>query len=189
MRRSSFERITPVFPETAVWLRSRLGRHHLATVLNLGSGTKEYWSEQQRYIFEEVLNPLAQRDCIVFNVDSKPENCSGRNLIPVLSTAADVPFSNGIADVVLCLSILEHTENPGALVAEARRVCSADGTAFFEVPDDYPSHPDPIDTGLRMHSLDEWVKLLGCQWKIREFAHIRSEAKKGSCSIVEAIPA
>jgi len=58
---------------------------------------------------------------------------------------AHVPFPNASFDAVLCTQVLEHADDPAAIVSEAARVLTPGGSAFFSMPFVYPEHEIPYD--------------------------------------------
>lgn len=133
------------------------------------------------------MKPLMDNS-LLFNVDRKVDDPQLPGLIHVKADATNVPLSSHFADIVLCTSLLEHVEDPGDILREAYRLLKPEGLAFFEIPFQYPQHPDPIDTGLRLGTREQWHSLLGDSWTITEFYPIRSVMKNGSCTMVGARP-
>lgn len=177
-----------MFPETAKLLSYELAPFKYESLaINLGSGVESYWRHSQPWIYQDVMSPLMD-ESLLFNVDRKADDPQIPGLIHVKADAADVPLSSHFADIVLCTSLLEHTEQPEEILQEAFRLLKPQGIAYFEVPANYPEHLDPIDTGLRMHSPEQWRKLLGESWDMDEFWPIRSTVKQGTCTVVRARP-
>jgi ubiquinone/menaquinone biosynthesis C-methylase UbiE len=182
-----------MFPETATILASRLLHTQIANrprrILNIGSGTVDYWLREQPYIYEWLMRPLIRHGGdMLMNLDKK-ERSGQTEFIELLGDAKSIPLAPAAADVVLCLSVLEHELEPDRVVAEAYRVLHPRGVAFFEVPFEYPEHPDPIDTGLRIGTREAWELFLGPRWQVVDFHLIESKTKPGSCTMVEARPA
>ncbi|MFO0891880.1 MAG: class I SAM-dependent methyltransferase [Isosphaeraceae bacterium] len=75
----------------------------------------------------------------VAGVERDPENVrlAGRAypwLPMVQADATSLPFSNGTVDAVVILDVLEHLDDPAAVLAEVRRVLKRDGTLIVSVP-------------------------------------------------------
>lgn len=66
--------------------------------------------------------------------------------------------------------MLEHVSDPMKILAEIRRILKPNGFAVITAPGEYPIHPDPIDTGLRLPTLQSWHDLLGPTWTVSLFA-------------------
>lgn len=171
-----------MFRETAEYLRDLLMDWNGYHVLNLGSGTPEYYRVIQPFIEDDVLAPLRSRGCTIIHVDSKLID----EVDHVQAAADDLPFPDRTFDRVLCLSLLEHVPQPGAVITEIHRVLIRGGRAVFEVPADFPLHLDPIDTGLRIHTEERW-RLLLSGFDTYGFTKILSPSRNGSCTLIEAI--
>jgi len=62
-----------------------------------------------------------------------------------LASAESIPFRNATFDTVLCTEVLEHVENPDAMLEETHRVLRDDGHVIVSVPFMYPLHEQPKD--------------------------------------------
>jgi len=58
---------------------------------------------------------------------------------------AHVPFPDASFDALICTQVLEHADNPEALVSDCARVLAPGGRAFFSMPFTYPEHEKPYD--------------------------------------------
>ena len=65
--------------------------------------------------------------------------------IDVVGDVQKLPFPAKRFDVVLCLEVLEHVENPWKGAAEIHRVLKDGGTSIFSAPLDFPPPPCPKD--------------------------------------------
>jgi ubiquinone/menaquinone biosynthesis C-methylase UbiE len=64
------------------------------------------------------------------------------NIEKVCADAHHLPLRDGSVDYVLCLSLLEHLENPAKCVEELYRVLKYGGTAIIQLPNlQYPFEP------------------------------------------------
>lgn len=60
---------------------------------------------------------------------------------PAFAMAEDLPYSDGLFDMVVCADVLEHVTNLDAVLRSIRRVLRPGGTAILRVPVD--EHPGP----------------------------------------------
>lgn len=65
--------------------------------------------------------------------------------VDVVASVYALPFSDGEFDTVLCISVLEHLEEPGRAIAEIKRVLKSGGHAIVSVPFLFPIHDAPGD--------------------------------------------
>ena len=84
----------------------------------------------------EVAGPAGRR---VVGVERDPDHLEGARKqfgwITVLEgDATDLPVSDGVADAVTMLDIVEHVDRPEAAIAEARRVVHDGGILVVSVP-------------------------------------------------------
>jgi SAM-dependent methyltransferase len=56
-----------------------------------------------------------------------------------------LPFKDSSFDLVLSTQVLEHVQEPLALIAEMVRVCKDDGNIILSIPFVYPEHEIPFD--------------------------------------------
>ncbi|MFA6158121.1 MAG: class I SAM-dependent methyltransferase [Candidatus Paceibacterota bacterium] len=56
-----------------------------------------------------------------------------------------IPFPDASFDALICTQVLEHADDPEALVADCARVLAPGGQAFFSMPFTYPEHEKPYD--------------------------------------------
>jgi SAM-dependent methyltransferase len=59
-------------------------------------------------------------------------------LINVIGTAEQLPFGDGVFDLVVCTQVLEYIENPRAVIAEMRRSLKPGGFLLLSVPSVFP---------------------------------------------------
>ena len=115
-------------------LRGEINRLNLKnkTVLDLGCGDKQY----QPFFLEADY----------FAIDVESSGRPAKMKCPDLYfDGVDIPFASNFFDVILCTQVLEHAENPMALMLEAKRVCKKDGVIVLSVPFVYPEHEVPFD--------------------------------------------
>lgn len=70
-----------------------------------------------------------------------------RNAGIIYYDGVDIPFPDGEFDHVLCVEVLEHVQNPEALLAEILRVLRQGGTLVMTVPWSARLHHLPHDYG------------------------------------------
>ncbi len=56
-----------------------------------------------------------------------------------------IPFEEQQFDALICTQVLEHTEDPEALLRECARVLKPHGQIFISMPFVYPEHEKPFD--------------------------------------------
>jgi ubiquinone/menaquinone biosynthesis C-methylase UbiE len=59
----------------------------------------------------------------------------------IIADIHDLPFDNNSIESILCLSVLEHVDNPFKAVDEIYRVLKPGGKALFFLPFYWPYHP------------------------------------------------
>jgi SAM-dependent methyltransferase len=92
------------------------------TVLDLGCGPGFY------------TEALRARGAEVIPVDNDPAEMSSAGRPPAGAVVADarrLPLENECVDGVVCSNMLEHTPDPGAVIAEAERVLRPGGWAYL----------------------------------------------------------
>jgi SAM-dependent methyltransferase len=65
--------------------------------------------------------------------------------VDIACNAENMPVEDCSYDLVLCTQVLEHCENPQAIVNECYRVLKPGGTLIVTVPSIYPVHGYPAD--------------------------------------------
>jgi SAM-dependent methyltransferase len=63
----------------------------------------------------------------------------------VVSSSERLPFKDNSFSVCVCTQVMEHVENPGALVDEILRVLKPDGFLFLSTHGTWPIHDAPND--------------------------------------------
>jgi SAM-dependent methyltransferase len=110
----------------ARWLRDEGGRAR-GRVLDVGCGEKPYvpfFAQVDEYVGLDV-RPTPWADLV------------GR--------VEELPVEDGSYDVVLCLQVLEHCDDPARAVRELRRVTRSGGRVLVSTHGVYPYHPAPND--------------------------------------------
>ena len=67
------------------------------------------------------------------------------NGVDIVASVYELPFKDGEFDTVLCMSVLEHLEEPIRAIKEMRRVLKNGGTMIVSVPFMFPIHDAPGD--------------------------------------------
>jgi SAM-dependent methyltransferase len=65
--------------------------------------------------------------------------------LDVLSDGKHLPFNQNSFDLCLCFQMLEHVDDPSAIVDESYHVLKPDGTVFISVPSSWIIHGAPDD--------------------------------------------
>jgi hypothetical protein len=144
-----------MFPEAAARIGQLLSNVSDSVVLNVGSSTRQFYCEQQPYIWNDVMKPLLERGNALINVDAKAQ--PGVHLV---RDVADLQLTN-MADIVLCCNILEHVVDPVKVLHGVHLALKKDrGHVVIESPVAYPYHADPIDTMFRIGTIADWDALM-----------------------------
>jgi SAM-dependent methyltransferase len=160
-----------MLPETATRLQALLADLRWKVVLNVGSGTEDFFTVQQPYITERVLEPLLRNHNAVINVDTKA--VAGVHIVRDVVRLGLTDF----ADIVLCLNLLEHVEDQQAALLSLTAALKPSGLLILEVPAAYPHHADPIDNGLRLNTAVMWdVFVAGLPLRRRYFELITRQS-------------
>jgi SAM-dependent methyltransferase len=110
-------------------------------VLNAGAGNRD-------------LRPLVQGK--LYNQDI-PAGLHSAN-IDIYSPLHKIPVADGFFDCIVCNAVLEHVENPEAVLKEFQRVCKPGGHLYLGVPFMQPEHLDPTD--FQRYTLDGLKRLV-----------------------------
>jgi SAM-dependent methyltransferase len=109
----------------AVDANGTFGRYR---VLDVGCGRKFY---------EPLFAPYATSYVGVDPVDNPKADLKG--------SVEDLPVEDGSFDVVLCIQVLEHCDDPLKAVSELRRVTAPGGRVLATTHGTMPYHPSPTD--------------------------------------------
>lgn len=85
--------------------------------------------------------------------------------------AACLSYPDAVFDVVVCTDVIEHVEDPQALLAEAARVLRPSGTLILTCPSEaFPLTYDPVNALLRPtgHKLPVGAYAYGHTWLVRD---------------------
>lgn len=66
-------------------------------------------------------------------------------IVDVVCNAEQMPLGDNLYDLALCTQVLEHCQNPQAIVNECHRVLRPGGTLVVTVPCIFPQHGYPAD--------------------------------------------
>jgi hypothetical protein len=139
-----------MLPPEARWFRSIFARYsddELFPMLNVGGSGALMQRRVQPWIEQDVLSPLRRRGRII-NVDLFP----GEG-VDYAGDIADAAFVARLArenvKSILCSNVLEHVQDPVLFAQRLRPIVQAGGLIFLSVPNQFPYHPDPIDTMFR----------------------------------------
>jgi SAM-dependent methyltransferase len=122
------------------WLIVRLNRRHVArrahlckgALLDVGCGVKPY------------APIIAPHDDIYTGLEH-PDTAHGREHVDVWGSADDLPFQDDSFDTVVSFHVLEHTEEPAAVLGEMARVLRPGGRVLLSVPFVWGIHEAPRD--------------------------------------------
>ena len=118
--------LAPLAAQLAAAARSYAPERTGLAVLDVGCGEKPY------------LPLFAARAASYTGFDVAP----GPGVDDV-GVAERLPYEAGRFDVVLCTQVLEHVDEPGAVVGEIRRVLAPGGMALLSTHGSFVFHPSP----------------------------------------------
>ena len=144
----------------AKWFAQRfreLGDDALFPMLNIGSHTEEFRTREQPWIDRYVFAPPRRRGLKVVHLDIR--QAPGVDLVGDLTVPA---FLEKIAAMkfrsAFCSNLLEHVPSREAICAAAVGAVEPGGYLIVSCPNNFPYHPDPIDTMFRP-SVEELASL------------------------------
>jgi len=115
-------------------------------VLDVGCGDRPY---------DELL--AAAAELVGFDVPGNPH-------ADLHGSIDALPVEDAAFDVVLCLQVLEHVEDPAAAVRELRRVVGPGGRVLLSTHGVYPFHPNPHDLWRWTHTGLEHLFRTNAEW-------------------------
>lgn len=108
-------------------------------VIDVGCGSKPFYpffkNISKEYIGTDIVN---------------------NNSVDIICPAESIDIEDNYADVVLCLSVLEHVDDPSKVVKELYRITKKNGVVFASTHGAFVFHPYPQDhwrwtqTGLKV---------------------------------------
>lgn len=114
------------------WLRGEAAAAHDALgayrVLDVGCGERPY---------EPLFTPFAASYTGVDPVENPRAD--------LRAAAEELPLPDASADVTLCIQVLEHVEDPQAVVRELARVTAPGGRVLLSTHGVMVYHPNPVD--------------------------------------------
>jgi SAM-dependent methyltransferase len=113
----------------AAWLREEAARRkHPYRVLDVGCGVKPYYP---------FFEPYASDYVGVDVVENPAADLQG--------AVESLPVADASFDVVLCIQVLEHADDPARAVRELRRVVAPGGAVLASTHGVQVYHPAPVD--------------------------------------------
>lgn len=132
----------------AQWVRE-LGLARGSVCLNLGSSTKEFREQAQPHVAQRFIRPLESDGIRFVHCDMK--QAEG---VDEIGDILDPGFRSKLrgygASLLVCSNLLEHLTEPEQFARACGELVNEGSHALFSVPRNYPYHPDPIDTMLRL---------------------------------------
>ncbi|MBN1415298.1 MAG: class I SAM-dependent methyltransferase [Bacteroidales bacterium] len=113
-------------------VRQAIIKYSRGKVLDVGCGDKPFYSDIQEKI-EQYIG-LEHKDSI--HAKDKAE---------ILGSADSIPLPDNHVDTVILTQVLEHIENPSAVLKEISRVMKLQGILIIAWPFLYPIHEEPRD--------------------------------------------
>jgi ubiquinone/menaquinone biosynthesis C-methylase UbiE len=105
---------------------------HARTLLDIGAGSGKF-SILLKSRFPHLQ--ITASDISAHNAATMGANAAraGTDIEAVAASALDLPFETGRFDLVLCVYMLQHTEDPRRGFQESARVLRPGGTAFYAI--------------------------------------------------------
>jgi SAM-dependent methyltransferase len=131
----------------SIWFKQTINKYCKpnSLVLNIGSSTKEFLTEVQPYIHENVISPIIDLGCTLKNIDLK--QAEGVDLV---GDVTNPEFINSLKllkpSLIICANLLEHLEDRQAFIDGLKQIIGDDTLLIVSVPLNFPFHADPIDT-------------------------------------------
>ena len=135
--------------EESIWIKKVLEETDTSSVnevLDVGSSTRQFRTQTQAYIDENVFRPLRERNISISYLDKK--NSEGVDYVYDIENMSVEKITRKF-DLVICCSLLEHVQNPNQLCGLLIDLLKEQGFLLITVPRSYRHHPDPIDTMFR----------------------------------------
>jgi SAM-dependent methyltransferase len=134
----------------AAWLGERLRAWPVdkGVVLNIGSSSAQFRAQVQPWIEQRVFGPARLHGLRIVHQDlyaAEGVDVAG----DLLSSECQARLRALNVFGVICSNVLEHVPDRPAFAAAIAGVLPAGGRALITVPNRFPYHPDPIDTGYR----------------------------------------
>jgi SAM-dependent methyltransferase len=125
-----------------------LERGDVSPLLNLGSSTREFREVAKPHIGARLFAPLRAAGVAVVHSDMK----TGEG-VDVVGDISDPTVRARLKAMefrcVLISNVLEHVRDRAAVIAACEEIAGPGGLILATVPESFPFHADPIDTGYR----------------------------------------
>lgn len=131
--------------EEARRANEELGAYRL---LDIGCGEKPY---------EPLFAPFASSYIGVDPVENPHAEVTGY--------AEALPLDDGVADVTICIQVLEHVDDPAAVISELHRVTAPGGRVLLSTHGVMTYHPSPADHWRWTHAGLQRLFEQNAQWK------------------------
>jgi len=151
--------------EESIIIKDILIKEYNKKILNICSSDMDFYKNIQPYIWVNLMLPLIKRNNILHNLDLK--DGEGIDIVSDCSNMHNI--DQNTYDIVLFCSGIEHVKDSEQVLKEIYRILKPDGFAIFSAPGVYPKHDDPIDTMLRLPTINSWKKIINKQWEIIDF--------------------
>lgn len=135
----------------AKWIEAELrafSADELSPILDIGSQTLNFRTEEKPYIHNELFAPLMARGISIIHSDLQ----EGEGI----DISANLLEDEGYEEIkstgprtIFCNNVLEHVLDPAEFANKCFSLLPPGGRLVITVPKSYPHHRDPIDTMFR----------------------------------------
>jgi len=146
----SLKKLSPIYTNKFKFVRDEIKNlTENSRILDVGCGYGEY------------IKLYKDNGLIANGIDIDKEAVK-QNKEGIFASAEEIPFKDNFFDVVSCIDVLEHVDNPEIVIKEINRVLKKDGGLILSVPNyNFPFTYDPINYILKFFNTHLKIGLWG----------------------------